>query len=463
MRGAESPEVAVATIEGIILRNSITFETLVTTSNFSVAWSLRSPVVVDYIISHIEEVFNCGIYVTSTPASPVSGICLQILQCRDSNFYFELFKSQKFFEYIVQFPFNMHKYNVRTQVTFFDCLTIFIAQSGFQMLTHINMISFFTSLANRLILDTPARFIQAMVITLSPTSYPIFKQSNLCAILANEYISDSPNGVTALRLMQNCFINEFFLAHVSETFSNQMLLQQMRQHSFLKRDTHGVDFIRGLYLAAQPLKDTQERWLRISSDIEKDLSYAADTIYAATSFGMFENSVGKLFIVLTNGTKVIDEKSLRIFSKSLDMLFQNPLNSFIHNFAVACIQALVENKGDVENFLERTSLPKRLIQQYLKRGTTTAVYWGQLRVISETIEPYIDETKYTNWDSVISQENNKIRNILDVPIIESHGLVRSTQGSTLFISLHRLPKKKRIIVIIGLVSFILFIYVYLFV
>ena len=463
MRGAESPEVAVATIEGIILRNSITFETLVTTSNFSVAWSIRSPVVVNYIISHIEDVFNCAIYITAVPSSPVSGICLQILQCRDNNFYYELFKSQKFFEYIVNFPFNMHKYNVRTQVTFFDCLTIFIAQSNFQFFNYIDSVSFFTSLANRLFFDTPARFMQAIIITLSPISYPIFQKSTLCTLLAKEYINNTKNGVTALRMMQNCFINQFFLNHVGETFSNHSLMEQMKQESFKRRDTHGVDFLRGLYLAAQPLKTMQEYWSRISLDIESEMDYCADVIIKSKYFGMYENSLGKLFIVITNGTGIVDSKSEVLCEKSLDMLFQNPLNSFIHNFAVATIQAYVDNHGDVEKFLEKTSLPKRLIQQYLKRGTTTAMYWGQLRLISEAIEPYIDETKYTNWDSVITQENNKIRNVLDVPVIETHGLVRSKQGPTFLLSLHRLPKRKRIIVIIGLVSFILFFYVGLFV
>ena len=463
MRGAESPEVAVATIEGIILRNSITFETLVTTSNFSVAWSIRSPVVVQYIISHIEDVFNCAIYITATPSSPICGICLQILQCRDNNFYYELFKSQKFFEYIVNFPFNMQKYNVRTQVTFFDCLTIFIAQSCFQFFNYIDMISFFSSLADRLFLDTPARFIQAMVITLTPISFQIFRKSNLCTLLAKEFINNTKNGVTALRMMQNCFINEFFLKHISETFSNHSLLQQMIQESFKRKDTHGVDFLRGLYLAAQPLKAEQELWSRISTDIEKELNYCADVICKSKEFGMYENSLGKLFIVLTNGTGIIDNRCEELCEKAINMLFQNPLNSFIHNFAVASIQAFVDNHGDVEQFLEKTSLPKRLIQQYLKRGTTIAMYWGQLRLISEAIEPYIDESKYTNWDSVITQENNKIRNILDVPVIETHGLVRSKQGPTLFLSLHRLPKKKRVIVIIGLVSLILFVYVALFV
>ena len=76
------------------------------------------------------------------------------------------------------------------------------------------------------------------------------------------------------------------------------------------------------------------------------------------------------------------------------------------------MRTVINCKVDVPSFIEHTQLPKLLIQHYLKRATITAVFWGQLHLISDAIDPYVDKSKYTDWDAVVAQSNIKVHNLI---------------------------------------------------
>ncbi|EAY04161.1 hypothetical protein TVAG_009690 [Trichomonas vaginalis G3] len=462
MRATEPPEVSVATIEGIILRNSITFETLVGTNNFGIAWSQRSPIVLQYIVDHIDEVMRYALMITPPPASGLQGICLSILSSRETELYNKLFDSQTFLNIVQEIPQNITKYTVRTQVMYFDLINTILIQTNFTLFNQFDMKQYFKVLASTLIHDTPARFIQSMVISLTPLSFSVLSNAELVKILCQEYINDTVNGITALRLIQNCFINEFFLRHAAESFGDRTLILNIWKKADKTRDVHGIDFLRTLFLTCVPFISLKE-WKYVADELIKLLPNVSRILLSMSYYGIYENSIGKLFIALQNGSGQVEQSGFDITVNAIDMMFKQPINSFVHNFAMYSVQSFVQCNGDIDLLLEKTQLPKKIIQQYLKRGQVTAVYWGQLRVISETIEPYIDTTHLSNWSNIITESNQNTRHLMDVPLEESHPILNKKQTSSLLLALHRLPKRKRAVLMVGLISFILFIYVAIFV
>ena len=463
MQRGEPPEVAVATIEGIIQRNTITFDTLITTANFNTAWNQHSEVVMDYLVQHIREVCEIGFMMKKNVHSTPHLICLNILQSKDTVFYEKMFNSKEFCDLIMGFTDNIVLSSAKTQMLFYDTLTMFLSSTNFSLFRRIDSKQFFKGICAKLYHDTPARFIQAMTITLTPSTFIVLRESKLCSLLTDEYLRNTRSGTTALRLMQNCFINEFFLKHAGETFSDSLLLNELRKTSFSRKDTHGIDFLRGLYTASIPFPNSPQ-WGRIAIDLVKDLPSISKTLVDCKNFGLYENSLGKLFITLTDGIKSVDSLGFETVCKSVDLFFLSPVNSFVHNFTVACVRVLSENRGDVSELIRRTKLPARIIELYSNREKdATHCYWGQLRLISDFIEPFVERSEYSKWDSVVQKANEETRKILEIPEIETHAMVPTKPPSTMFLCLHRLPKKKRYIFLIGVVSLFLFIYVALFV
>lgn len=458
MRATESPDESVATIEGIILRNTITFDTLVGTNNFGVAWMHRSPVVLQYIVDHIEEVMKYALMIIPQPTSGLQSICLNILSSRETDLYQRLFESPVFLKIIQEIPQNITQYSVRSQVQYFDLMNNILISTNFSLFNLFDMKRYFKTLANTLIYDTPARFIQSMVISLTPTSYPVLTNASLCKILCQEYINSTVNGTTALRLIQNCFINEFFLRHAAESFQEKSILNSTWKIASEKKDFHGVDFLRNVCITAISFMQFSD-WKKVTENMKSFLPQTTHILLTCSNYGIYENAVGKLFIVLQNGSHYIDNNSFQITVKSIDMMFSMPINSFVHNFALSCIQSFIQNGGDVDLLFDKTQLPKKIVQQYLKRGTTTAVYWGQLRIISEIIEPLIDTSQYANWTNIITESNQNTRHLMNIPICEYPQTVQKKTPTAIIYSIYRLPKRKRFVVLLGLASFILFLFV----
>jgi hypothetical protein len=102
----------------------------------------------------------------------------------------------------------------------------------------------------------------------------------------------------------------------------------------------------------------------------------------------------------------------QVVQRSLLLFFKYPLNSFLHNFAVSALQMLVDRDTSITELVESAHVVDQVITHYRDPQWDRRAFWGQLRAISNLIDPYVNPGKYPDWRSVVMKANWRIEELI---------------------------------------------------
>jgi hypothetical protein len=361
------------------------------------------------IQTDIGRLFNAAFRTRSAIPYAHSIACSAILKSTNHTFLLEILHSPGFAAYIHSFFDCLSDYRSESQTLFFHYLLSVIPRSKGEFWRVIDPSYFESTVMNLLYLDSCAAFLEAFLSLVYSESESYFCELTFCSSLLTQFLSMSPNSGPSFDIIRSALAYESFGLEFASTAS--FAIDQIFEGSFQARLFRYIDFLTLLYSRAIEHRHCVP-WVRVGDRIFTFHPQICDCLIALTGFTRFEHSLSRLHLALCRDRHIVDDKTFQVLATAIDLTFRYPLNSVLHNFSVSALETFISNHGPIGPFLNATLLPEQIIVQYRTRSWEDRAFWGQLRLIADVIEPFVNDKRYPQWKSIVSAPNRQIDSIL---------------------------------------------------
>lgn len=139
------------------------------------------------------------------------------------------------------------------------------------------------------------------------------------------------------------------------------------------------------------------------ANLLNNLEFFYNVIINCTLFTITHNYVVKIICFIVNNLNEFSELILKIFNFLMDIFFQFPNNSFLHNSFNDLFKALSENYF-FEDYVKNSNIQDIIIFHFKNFNKTNGCYWGQLYKITSIINLMINNNKMKSnddWDQYL--------------------------------------------------------------
>jgi hypothetical protein len=288
---------------------------------------------------------------------------------------------------------------LESQSLFFAHLTALIERSNGEFWDVIPPRDFESDLIDSLAVDSCAAFVESIL--------PSIPDSDaLIARLLGEIAGRSVNSLASLRIVRSAIECEKISAESISPHMDRILTE-----TFANRDWRYVDFLRSLYSAAVANRHCPA-WVRVADSVACCYGQVCELLSETERFCQFECAAGKLFLLIANDRGCVGEEACAVVQRSLVLLFRCPSNSFLHNFSVGGVR-LLAGRGAVRKVIEEARLVEQIIANYEDGKWDGRAFWGQLRVIADLIDPYVNRRQCGKWEPVVVRSNRQRETVID--------------------------------------------------
>jgi hypothetical protein len=165
-----------------------------------------------------------------------------------------------------------------------------------------------------------------------------------------------------------------------------------------------MDFWGLLYAASVDYRHCAA-WVRVGDSIFAHHSVICDGLIRAARFSRFENSLAQLHLAICRDRLIVGGRAFRVVQSAVNLTFRYPLNSILHNFTLSAIVLFVKLDGQVAELVETTGLADLIVAHYATRKWDNRAFWGQLRAIADTIDPFVSRARCPRWQQTVARAN----------------------------------------------------------
>jgi hypothetical protein len=133
-----------------------------------------------------------------------------------------------------------------------------------------------------------------------------------------------------------------------------------------------------------------------------------DVVITADLFTRSSTACVKLICTIFQANGVFTAKLRRLAVSMSENFFKYPTNSFLHNSFVSLLQLIVSKRHLTPELIIQMALSDEIMRHYSRRSELVGCsFWGQLRTISNLINPYISKTDadVSLWKNLVIQRN----------------------------------------------------------
>lgn len=369
-----------------------------------------SPSFREYLMDNLVALFDSAFQLTYNPK--ISIVCMLIIKKNDTEFNIMLQKSPILKNYVMNFVKNIGCVSMRSQELFLDYLLWIASNSEYDFFTAVvEPHEFMRHLVDSIYLESVYNFLTSFV---KLHHKKIFAQHKiqLHRWLLDSYFINAKGGRQAIQLFMSCLTTDNLVDQAGKSLLGfDSFLVSLVLDCFDESNPRSADLLASLYETSL-LYITNSKW----SQIEEYIAYKyTDICHALTYYTHwlgYQKHMGRLWLLMTREKRIINEKMFQVVAKSVDFMFDNPLSSIQHNFALEATLIFVDYGGPVGLLLEKTRLPERLIANYKNRDFGNRMFWGQLRIIAETVNKFVSRSQYPEWETAVVAQNKRIDEII---------------------------------------------------
>ena len=354
----------------------------------------------------MDSAFQCH----SPSDSRISRIAMLILRCEDENFCQVLERTPQFRDYILAFSRNMPRFPITSQDLFVKYIEWMSATHSHNLFAVVDLGELLSGFLNSLYLESSYHAVNWFMVRFYETEVKFNIKMPLT--LLKEYLSKTRNSLQALTLFFSSLEIPHFAERTAATLLRyDVLMKGIISDALQSRNWRSVELLGRLLETAGKFR-LSPKWIRVGDIVGMKYGDVCSRLTGCVTWGAFEKKLGKVWVMLTRRRGVVSEGMARTVVSSVNFMFENPLNTFQHNFTVQAVQQFVELGGRVNVLIRETKLVERIIENYETRGYTDRVFWGQLRQLANMVDDYVDRREYQDWERVVVVQNRKTERII---------------------------------------------------
>jgi hypothetical protein len=307
---------------------------------------------------------------------------------------------------VIHFIENLPRQRLESQTLFFANLSSVVLRSDSEFWEVVNACDFAQKLVNCVYLDSCSKFIEMIVLENSDCDLRLEFPNRLL----QEIVSRSRNSLPSLRILKSWLDNERLAEEIAVALLSH--IDQLLTETFKNRDYRLMDFLAVLYGTATASRHCAA-WVRIADAIVSRYPEICEILSGTDRFCQFERSAGKVFLLISKDRGCGSTAAGQVVQRSLMLLFKFPSNSFLHNFAVSAVEMMVDTGTSIRELIEETHLVDQIIANYTNPQWDGRAFWGQLRTVSNLIDPYVNVAKYPDWDCVVNKANRRTEDLIN--------------------------------------------------
>jgi hypothetical protein len=363
------------------------------------------------VLANLATVMNCACRTQSSFPYSISHACSSLLKSAGTPFLSCMLRSPAFGEYVTTFLQNIASHRMETQSLFFAHLSVMIQHSKGEFWQIIPPTTVEYYLVNAVCFDACSTFLESLLLGLTPDTEFGPTPLSILQNLLQQIVARSRNSIASLQIIRASLESERLAVPVATAIFGG--IEELLTETFCARDARWLDFSTTLYATALERRHIPA-WVRVGDAITSRYPNTCEILIKAERFSQFEKAAAKLFLSIAKDRPYLGEVGLQVVERSLTMLFKFPLNSFLHNFVVSAVQLLVDRRDSVNALIEKTNLVGQIIENYRNSQWDGRAFWGQLRVLANLVDHYVNRRKYPEWASV-TKSNRQTEELLHQP------------------------------------------------
>jgi hypothetical protein len=349
------------------------------------------------VLANIATVMNCACRSQLNISYSISHACSTILKSATRPFLSRILRAPAFSEYVTSFLQNISSHRMEMQSLFFGHVSVIIQRSKGEFWQIISSATFEFYLVNAVYLDACSTFLQSFLFEPAPETEGGPMPLSIVQNLVQQIVTRSRNSIPSMQIIKASLDCERLAGLVAGSVLAQ--IEEILTETFCERDARYLDFLVTLY--GKALDDRHiPTWVRVGDAIASRYANTCEVLTKAERFAQFERAASKLFLSVAKDRMYLGELASQVVQRSLTLLFKFPSNSFLHNFAVSAVELLVDRRDSVQEIIESTNLVGQIIENYHNPQWDGRAFWGQLRMVANLIDPYVNPRNYPDWTSV---------------------------------------------------------------
>lgn len=388
-----------------ILTSDPSFEDVIDHCEFYVLWRENDPLIVDFIIEHFDLVINYAFQIDSQNKSR-SDRCLSIIEFCKPKIMLTIAKETQFFNFILEFPLQIHKYSHLTQTTYFSLLPRLLNQQNMNIMPQLGAAKFFESFVQVITLDPCFTFLISVVDSANKHIRGWLINIHVTTILFKNIFENQEKAKRCEQLLMH-LLNANHVDKLPELilYNNTLAYQNYVKLALQENRTSSIEFLLFLFQYSCDAKHFRP-FRKVQACIIADFDSFSIAILSNKSFNRMSESCLHLCCAIMLVTKKITDPFEVIFEKLTRDFFSYPTNSFLHNAYLQMIVAMKNADVLTPMLLENCHLYSMIIEVIKHRnGQFNASYYGQITEISKIIDVYASSCPSLNashWEYVMN-------------------------------------------------------------
>ena len=363
-----------------------------------------------YLASNLVWIMDQAFQIQAPVDVRMSRICTLVLRCEDHNLIRAFERSPQFSEYLLRFARQMEHFSVTSQDMFVKYVEWMSVSQNHNFFGVVDLKELLSAFVNSLYLEASFHGMHWFVHRFYETEVKFNLKVPL--VLLKEHLLRTRNSEQALALFISCLNIPHFAERTAATLLRyDVLMKGILTEALHRRNWRSVDLVNKLCETAAKFR-LSPKWIRVADTITARYGDVCGLLTGCVVWCAFEKKVGKLWVMLTRRRGVVNEQTLRTVVSAVNFMFDHPVNTFEHNFTVQAVQLFIEFGGMVDVLIRRTKMVEKIMANYENIGYTDKVFWGQLRLLANMINDYVDKKDYEGWERIVVAPNRKTERII---------------------------------------------------
>lgn len=395
---------------------SSSLEDVLMLNNFVSLWIRCDPLLYSFLIDHYDELIEIGFQIKSESRYELRKKCIQIMCSNSQIFRQKLFTETNFLRFVYSYLFNISFYPFYSQKYYFDVLPYIMLDPNDKLqaiFDDLYFIELFKNADNEYIYN----FTLKLVCSSPPSIQNFLKNIEPAQIIVNNLaqvnFSETNNFNNRLYLIRNQTLFKRMIGSKIEGNASIFLYEQIDQiieNAIKNRNSSTFSFLRFIDEYSSS-KNYFSKWKSIHYKITPYLTSFCELVLQSepNSFNSLSESCSMLSIKIISTTKIVTDDFIELFKRLSSLFFVMKRNSFLHNCFLHSINLLISLGKINSEFLDDLNLFNKIIHCYENRmDDYNSCYWGQLRLVSESINQFALKSKtvdLTKWNEIVVKKN----------------------------------------------------------